>query len=106
MSARNAEKLRRLIAARLGVPWRTVRVVARTDNHRRRRKHYAWPRFWKVYAVDCDGRTVDTGAFGHRRRWLIARAVAYAEAGATTHEEMDDFDAAHPPLHGCVGGRS
>lgn len=104
MSTRNAEKLRRLFAAELRVPWRTVRVVVHTDNHRRRRKHCAWPRRWEVDVVACDGRAVNTGVLrGIRRRWLVARAVAYAEAGAKTLAELDAYDAAHPPLHGRVG---
>lgn len=103
MSTRNAEKLRRLVAAHLGVPWRSVRIALRTDSHRRRRKHYTWPRRWSVVAVPGDGRAVDPLAFGIRRRWLVARAVAYAEAGAVSWEECDAVDAAHPPLHGRIG---
>lgn len=103
MSTRNAEKLRRLVATRLGVPWRSVRVTVRTDTHRKRRQRAPHSCLWAVYVVACGGRAVDTGAFGHRRRWVVARAVLYAQARATTHEEMDAIDAAHPPLHGRIG---
>ena len=98
MSTRNAEKLRRLVAAHLGVPWRSVSVVLRTAAYRKRRA-----RILNVDVVTGGGRIVNTGAFGSRRRWLVARAVAYAEAGAETWAECDAYDAAHPPLYGRVG---
>lgn len=101
----NAEKLRRLVAARIGVPWRTVRIVLRTGSHRRRRRHYVWPRMWEAVAVTGAGRVVNTSALGYLRRWLVARAVLYAEAGASTLEEFDAVDAAHPPVHGRIGRR-
>lgn len=102
MTARNAERLRRLVASRLGVPWRSVRLVLRSGSHRRRRKHCVWPRSWSVVAL-VGGRAVDTGAQSVHRRWVVARALAYVEADAVTWEERDAVDAALPPLYGRVG---
>lgn len=96
------EELRRLMGARLGVPWRSVRIVARTTDHLRRCRLTRRARFVELVAV-VGNRAHDTGAFGTRRRWLAARAVLYVREGAETTEALDAVDAAHSPLHGRIG---
>lgn len=97
-----SEELRRLVAARLGVPWRSVRVAVRSRYRLRSCRRYGVARFCVVVAT-VGGRVLDLGAFGSRPRWMLARAALYARAGATTPEEFDAIDAEHPPLHGRIG---